>query len=497
MDTESKRLSLQKNLDQQKSKLERNRLGQYATPMPLAHEILSFSLNLMSSNASIRFLDPAFGTGSFYSALLKSIGNRQVDIAQGYEIDSHYGKPSQNLWSLHNLNLRITDFTRCRPPENGFNLLICNPPYVRHHHIDSSEKKRLQLESKRSTNIDLSGLSGLYCHFMAIAHAWLNEDGIACWLIPSEFMDVNYGQAIKKYLVENVTLLRIHRFDPTDVQFDDALVSSVVVCFKKNLPPQDHCVEFSTGGTLVTPKSQHLISLTQLSAKAKWTRISDKPGKPKNSTATLSDFFTIKRGLVTGNNDFFILSKTKIVELGLPLEFFKPILPSPRFLKIDEITSDAQGQPILPEPQFLLDCRLPEAEIKEHHPALWQYLETGYEVAKGYLCRSRTPWYRQEDRLPSPFLCTYMGRSNNPFRFILNHTSALVTNTYLMLYPKPFLTALIHDKPSLVADIWESLRQIPSEDLIREGRVYGGGLYKIEPKELSRVSASAIIEKIT
>jgi adenine-specific DNA-methyltransferase len=33
-------------------------------------------------------------------------------------------------------------------------------------------------------------------------------------LIPSEFMDVKYGGPLKQYLLDKVTLLRIHRFDP-------------------------------------------------------------------------------------------------------------------------------------------------------------------------------------------------------------------------------------------------------------------------------------------
>jgi adenine-specific DNA-methyltransferase len=35
-------------------------------------------------------------------------------------------------------------------------------------------------------------------------------------------MDVNYGQAVKDYLLKEVNLLRIHRFAPKDVQFDYA-----------------------------------------------------------------------------------------------------------------------------------------------------------------------------------------------------------------------------------------------------------------------------------
>ena len=45
-------------------------------------------------------------------------------------------------------------------------------------------------------------------------------------------MDVNYGKAVKHYLLSRVTLLHIHRFDPNDVQFADALVSSAVVWFR-------------------------------------------------------------------------------------------------------------------------------------------------------------------------------------------------------------------------------------------------------------------------
>ena len=42
---------------------------------------------------------------------------------------------------------------------------------------------------------------------------------------------------MERYLRERVTLLHIHRFDPGDVQFADALVSSAVVWFR-NSPPR-------------------------------------------------------------------------------------------------------------------------------------------------------------------------------------------------------------------------------------------------------------------
>ena len=68
---EQQRVALQGELDAQKTQAERNRLGQFATPTPLAQDILDYAATLLPSGEPVRFLDPAIGTGSFYSALCK------------------------------------------------------------------------------------------------------------------------------------------------------------------------------------------------------------------------------------------------------------------------------------------------------------------------------------------------------------------------------------------------------------------------------------------
>ena len=155
------------------------------------------SKGLLWPSESIRFLDPAFGTGAFYSALLECFSDVHLNWARGYEIDPHYGNETVKLWDDTRLDLRIVDFTKSNPPnaeQDKANFLICNPPYSRHHHLSSDEKLRLQRLASQITGIKGSQLSGLYCYFMLISHGWLADDGLACWLVPSEFMDVNYGQ---------------------------------------------------------------------------------------------------------------------------------------------------------------------------------------------------------------------------------------------------------------------------------------------------------------
>ena len=62
------------------------------------------------------------------------------------------------------------------------------------------------------------------------------------------------------------------------------------------------------------------------------------------------------------------------------------------------------------------------------------------------------------------------------------------------MYPKPGLARLIQKQPKLLEAVWGALRRIPIEALTGVGRVYGGGLHKLEPKELADAPVDDIIE---
>ena len=499
---EARRLTLQRNLDATKTRAERNRMGQFATPTALAREILGYAKHQMDADTKVRFLDPAIGTGSFYSALLEIFSEERIGTAVGYEIDPHYATPAAALWQATGLDVRQADFTRAKAPPSAaaFNLLICNPPYVRHHHIVKGDKHRLRQLTRSACGLELSGLAGLYCYFLGLSHRWMVDGGLAGWLIPSEFMDVNYGLGIKQYLLDTVDLLHIHRFDPDDVQFGDALVSSAVVWFRKASPNASHEVRFTYGGSLTCPAMERSIPTAALRHDRKWTRYPKADTDTNADAPVLSDYFTIKRGLATGDNNYFILSAEELERRRLPYEAFRPILPSPRYVSDDEISADSDGNPLLERRLYLLDCRLTESDIKTRHPSLWEYLEEGKSrrVAKRYLCRHRRPWYAQENRPAAPLVCTYLGRSDTkrgrPFRFILNNSRATAANVYLMLYPKPLFAEATAKHPDLMRLVWEYLNAIRPTDLLGEGRVYGGGLHKLEPRELGNVPVEGLSE---
>ena len=492
MDLEKKREQAQLDIDSAKNIEARRKSGQFATPFPLAREMISYGLGLLDNNA-VSFLEPSLGTGTFFSALIREIfgTGKTIKRAAGIEIAPLYFNSAMSLWNTEGLHVYHADFTHAKP-DGRYNLVITNPPYVRHHYLSQEEKNYLGNRAKEETGIDISGLAGLYCYFILLSHKWLAPGAICGWLIPSEFMDVNYGTAIKEYVLNHVHLLRIHRYNPDDSKFNDALVSSCVVWFKNEILHTDYEVEFSYGGTHDTPLQSKRIKKSALQSERKWTRFPEKEVRPiKDGHATIGDFFTIKRGLATGDNHFFILEQEKIKELGLDMTFFKPVLPSPRNLKTNCIESNMDGTPKIEPHHYLLDCRLTEPEIQKNYPALWKYLQSGVEkTSHKYLCKNRKTWFWQEQRQATRFLCSYMGRGKEgsaPIRFILNLSNAIVTNSYLMLYPKAALQEAILKNPDIIFQIWDELKAIGSEEIEDEGRVYGGGLKKIEPKELANV----------
>ena len=495
---EVQRLFHQETLDRLKSAQERNRLGQFATPPALALSIARVTLR-WHSDRPVYFGEPSLGTGAFYSALLEETRPGQLVSAVGFEIDPAFADTARTLWKESGLRVIRGDFTEkmvrgsigTRPT-----LILANPPYVRHHHLDAINKARLRAEACRITGIEPSGLSGLYVYFMLIAHEWMAEGGVAAYLIPTEFMEVNYGVALRRYLTERVQLLHIHRFRSEDVQFADALVSSCIVIFRKTPPTAGASASFTLGGSLDAPELCQEVPVATLSQSPKWTRfpqVSSGDAVPQNTGGvTLGELFTIRRGLATGANNLFILERGEARRLELPEAFLKPILPSPRHLKLQVIESEADGFPAISPQSVLLDCRLPERDIQERHQPLWRYLHSAREAGQteGYLIQRRSPWWLQEQREPAPFLCTYMGRAEkgrSPFRFFLNRSRAIAHNVYLMLYPSVALQQWLMESPARNEELLGHLNALTTAAITEEGRSYGGGLNKIEPRELGRL----------
>jgi len=489
---ESRRQVLQVEIDGRKDIESRRRMGQFSTPHDLSRQIVLETLPYLPKRRhSLRMLETSMGIGSFVASSLLEMPERLSNIT-GYELDDDFYAAAVKLWRGQPVKPIKGDFTKASP-EAVYDVIFSNPPYVRHHALSFDEKIRLQTLVHDTLGIRISGLAGLYCYFMLLSYLWMKPGAVGVWLIPSEWMSVNYGSALRGFLTSRAKLLRIHMFDADDVRFSDALVSSCVVWFKKDEPGLDE-VLFTFGTDIQKPVRKHRIALSALRSQSKWPPRTT----AQKSAARVGEYFTIRRGIATGDNAYFVLPEEEAKRLQIPSRYLKPILPSPRYLDVDHVTSDESGVPLNTRRQFLFDCT--GTDQKDLPPSVRNYLELGAQTTgKKKLCSSRTVWYEQEQRNPTRFLCSYMGRGDgkcSPVRFVLNDSEAIVANSFLMLYPKPEVQRLLEINPGFSQVVWQMLLRIPSSEIIASGRSYGGGLYKVEPKELANVPCRALAEWI-
>ena len=233
---EARRLAIQDALDSLRSPAERNRLGQFATPPPLAREVVQGALPFLPRRSEPpRVLEPSCGTGSFISALNDFPTMCGAKIT-GVELDPSFADAAERIWSGRATIVRDDFMSWAARPGAEFDFLVANPPYVRHHHLSGSQKRAYGEITGRATGIVPSGLAGLYVYFVLGAAGRLADGAAASWLIPSEFMSGNYGAALRRYLTGQVSLERVHIFKAEDLQFDDALVTSCVITYTKRLP---------------------------------------------------------------------------------------------------------------------------------------------------------------------------------------------------------------------------------------------------------------------
>lgn len=462
----------------------------YLTPPELARDVARLALRYHKKKIPIRFGDPAVGTGAFYAALLETSNSQGIESAIGIDISRTNLAIARKKWGHKGLQLRLADFLHLEdlPPRS---LILANPPYLRQQRIDPGYKWKLRERASVKSQMVVSGLSGLYVYFMLLCDTWMEDGGIAAWLIPSEFMQTDYGAAIRKYLTERVQLIRIHKFD-IKPRFEGVDVYPAVVVFRKNLPKKGGKVFLTSGGSLFEPHEKEQVMVEDLRKEAKWRIPREIAKRDASSDVCLGDLFDIRRGIATGANEFFVLSRDRVIELGIPSEALLPLLPKAHLIAGDIIEAESDGRPSVSQELSLLSIDMDETEIEKKFPRLSEYLHTAIEkgVRNRTLVKSRKRWYKQESRKPSPFLCTYMGRekaNGPPLRFLWNKSKAIVTNTYLMLYPKTGLNEVLENDPSKMEELFELLKISAEKTMKEKWRLHAHGLHKIEPRELGQV----------
>jgi hypothetical protein len=204
--------------------------------------------------------------------------------------------------------------------EKGFDVMIGNPPYIKHQSL-----RKLSPIFKSLYNC-YAGTADIYVYFYERGIDLLAKDAYLCFITSNKFMKTSYGENLRKFLTENKTIHQIIVFDRVNVF--DALVSSSILfvstetqeknkvfvsIVNRDLEPNETILEYINENNFSMEQAllgKNIWNLTQKEIVEIKNKI-ESSGKPLENIEGVK----INRGVTTGFNDAFVIDKKTKNEL--------------------------------------------------------------------------------------------------------------------------------------------------------------------------------------
>jgi len=459
--------------------------GQFFTPLPVAAFMVRWAVTPQARS----FLDPAVGTGIFLQEAVRIAPH--LPRLCGYEVDPVLAEIARQVLATTGCfrpQIRREDFLRAEVP-GPFDAIVCNPPYIRYREMAHS-REVLQTFAQ-AFNLPLSGFTNLYGLFLVKIAALLAPFGRAAVLTAGDFLNADFGEPLKRFLLTRNLLEALLIFPPTQLLFGEPLTTTCLLLLSRGraadapvrlirLSNFEAVSELST--VLARPAAeasgpgwiQTLRQPHALPPERKWRVFFLSPASASSPyLVPLSELALARRGIATGANSFFTLTAAEVEQWGLEREFLRPCLAKASFAPFFDFTlQDFHCLAAAGKKVYLLYCEGPGSE------ALKRYLRYGEElgVPTRYLPRHRRPWFAPEKRPVAPVLVTVFSRTR--LRFVFNRAGVWNLTAFHGIYPR------FADPVRLRALMAYLISERCGDFLEAEARVYGAGLRKVEPRDV-------------
>lgn len=469
--------------------------GQFWTPAWVAEAMVAYAVG----GGSRHIFDPAVGGGAFFRAAKTIAGetNRCFELF-GCELDEDAIRQAREsgLSESDLAGVRLADFV-LQPPQREFSAIVANPPYIRHHRLSSETKGELRRLSISLTGRALDGRAGLHIYFLMRALQLLAPDGRLAFIMPADTCEGVFASSLWRWIGANFRLDAVVTFASAATPFP-GVDTNAIIFFIRAAPPADYFL-WARCSEANTPELKRWVSAEFEEASENLevhhrtineglaTGLSRAPLLPERESSdapVLGDFARVLRGIATGANEFFFLTRRQAADLGITDEFLLPAIGRTRDVKGDTIDNDTLARLDAADKPTLLFS--PDGRACDKYPKqIRDYLERG--EAAGFHQRSliatRRPWYKMEVRSVPEFVFAYLGRRNA--RFLRNVAGVVPLTGFLCVYPRRKDTEFVNE-------LWRILRhQETNEGLSLVGKSYGGGAIKVEPRALERLPLPA------
>ena len=453
-----------------RSSLQRRSDGAVYTPAAIVESMMSW---LASQAAPHRIVDPGAGSGRFIVAAGKRFPDAQL---VGVEMDPLAALMLRANLHVHGWTHRATvlvkDYRTVKLPAfNSTTAFIGNPPYVRHHDIGETWKSWYAARFSEF-GIKASGLAGLHLHFFLQTRLLAKDGDVGAFITSSEWLDVNYGSALRQLLIDELGGLALHVLAPTVEAFPGTATTAAITCFRvgeteapmrvRSVPTLALLNGLSKGQEIERDRFQH---------EKRWSVIVRPTAPHRDGEIELGELFRVHRGQVTGANNIWIAGKTA--------EKLPDNIKMPSVTKAKDLIEAGDNLGCAKALRRVVDIPADLDQFGEQdqrHISAFLAWARAHGADQSYTAQHRKAWWSVGLKDPAPILCTYMGR--RPPQFTLNTCGARHINIAHGLYPRQQLS------PSDLAMFVAWLNKNVSTD---SGRTYSGGLTKFEPKEIERL----------
>ena len=455
-----------------RSSMTRRVRGATYTPMDIVDAMVSWSAK--ESVKPNRIVDPGAGSGRFLSAAAGYFPSSQLIAVEIDPVAALMLRANAEVKGFAGrLILKLTDYRRIRLPKvEGTTLFIGNPPYIRHHDIEE-QWKDWYARTAECYGVKASKLAGQHLHFFFKTMTLAREGDYGAFITAAEWLDVNYGRALRQLLADGLGGTALHVLDPSVAAFPDATTTAAITCFRVGRRPKCFRVRaVETRNALNGLTKGQIVPWTQVEKAPRWSIMVRPCEKPPDGHIELGELFRVHRGQVTGANGVWIAGDHA---KDLPTKYLLPTVTRAReLLAVGDVLADAGIlRRVIDLPADLDELSRDERSTVEHFLS-WAKAQ---HADSGYIARHRRPWWSVGLREPAPIVCTYMAR--RPPVFVRNICDARLLNIAHGLYPREPLTE--ESMAVLIAWLRTNVR-------LNAGRAYAGGLTKFEPKEVERIT---------
>lgn len=473
---------------------QRKARGAFFTPPAIAEHLAGWAIR---DNSEAVVLDPTCGDGVFLLAAgqqLKALGRPTSDLdSQVFGIDLHHGslREADRLLEEEGLDAHLiaSDFFAVPTPDqlgaplDYVDAVIGNPPFVRYQQHSGASRHRSSSAALRQ-GVRLNGLASSWAASLAHASGFLKPDGRLAMVLPAELLTVGYAEPVRRWLRERFERVNLVLFER--LQFQDALADVVLLLAEG----RGGCDAFSlwhveSAEDLVKIRPYMQLNVTPPES-GKWTDILiPKAARglyrevTSNHFTTLSEYGSSSLGTVTGANSFFALSEATRLAYGLTESQLVPISPpGTRHLRGSTFTT-TQWKALRDAGERVWLFRPDADDVTDARVAYTAHGES-LKVDTAYKCQIRTPWWRPPLAPIPDLFFTYM--SHNYPRLIANGAKAGFLNS---MHGVVLKDSVKKDVAAMLP--FMCLNSVTMLGAEINGRSYGGGILKMEPREAAQL----------